>query len=67
MPMLLQLLLYITQAEEPTQPTRLSTWLGIAGQPLTAEIAKEIGLSEEQTGVLVKLPFLSCVMANPKS
>jgi serine protease Do len=29
-------------------------WLGISGQPLTPEINKEMGLSEDQTGVLVQ-------------
>jgi S1-C subfamily serine protease len=31
-----------------------SAWLGIAGQPLTAEINKEMNLTDNQTGVLVE-------------
>jgi S1-C subfamily serine protease len=42
-----------TAQTAPTNPAQ-GAWLGIAGQPMTAEIAKEMNLPETQTGVLVE-------------
>jgi serine protease Do len=41
------------QAEVIPQQTNGRAWLGITGMPLTPEIAAEMGLSSDQTGVLV--------------
>lgn len=41
------------QAAPPPTVTNGRAWLGIMGKPLTAEIAAEMGLAEDQTGVLV--------------
>jgi S1-C subfamily serine protease len=38
----------------PSANAAQGAWLGIAGQPLTAEINKEMNLPETQTGVLVE-------------
>ena len=42
-----------TQAAQ-SDPQQQRAWLGIAGQPLTLEIAKAMNLPENQTGVLVE-------------
>lgn len=43
----------ISQVVAPPLATDDRAWLGIMGIPLTAEIAKEMELNEDQTGVLV--------------
>jgi serine protease Do len=43
-----------TAQNTPAANTVSGAWLGIAGQPLTAEINKEMNLSASQTGVLVE-------------
>jgi 2-alkenal reductase len=42
------------QNPNSTQPSNGTAWIGIAGQPLTADINKEMNLSDNQTGVLVE-------------
>lgn len=41
------------QPEKPSSPTEGSAWLGIAGIPLTPEIARELELADDQNGVLI--------------
>jgi len=41
-------------AQTEQTPTTKGAWLGISGQPVTTEIAKEMGLPDSQTGVLVE-------------
>ena len=43
-----------TQTTNPNSNSQAPVWLGIAGQPLTAEINKEMNLSKNQTGILVE-------------
>jgi serine protease Do len=43
-----------TAQTAPTTTSQQGAWLGIAGQPLTAEINREMNLSDNQTGVLVE-------------
>jgi 2-alkenal reductase len=47
-----------TQASNPNPNSNSNSqgraWLGIAGQPLTADINKEMNLSDSQTGILVE-------------
>lgn len=42
-----------TQPEKPSSPSEGSAWLGIAGIPLTPEIARELELADDQNGVLI--------------
>jgi serine protease Do len=41
------------QPEQPSSPSEGDAWLGIAGIPLTAEIASQLELTDDQNGVLI--------------